>query len=197
MSTTDIGAVLQMAIGVTFALSTVQKLRRPVSFIHGIRQYRLLPENLLAPFGALVIVLEAVIAIAHLTGLLVVYGRALGFLLLSTFLVAVASVMMRNIPVTCHCFGSAEGEWVSARTVIRLLLLLGAEAYVLLMGMFHAAWTAPRDHGLVESLQAAMAASLLLAVTSWVLAAPDVKAMIRLCLTCGLKNRNASNGFST
>jgi hypothetical protein len=184
MSIASWALLVQATIGTVFAVSVLQKVRRPMAFIHGVREYRLLPEILLAPVAVALMVLEAFVALTHLTGWMLRYGSMSCVLLLSVFLAVVGSALLRKIPVTCHCFGSAKGEWISAQSVIRIVLLLAAEASLLFGVMLSPIWPLLHELGAMYVLYTGIATILLLAFVSWVMAAADLRGIVDICLKC-------------
>ena len=118
---------LRLLLGGVFLLSGVMKIRDPGAFAIEVANYQLAPQ--LAPWLA-----ATLPAIELLSGALLVIGtrpwvRAAALLssaMLLVFSVAVTSVVLRGINVSCGCFGGDTGP-VTALTVLRdVALLLGA-----------------------------------------------------------------------
>lgn len=174
--------VVQLALGIVFAFSTVAKLRDPTSFARGVADYHILTASAAYPVGLLIICLEGWLAIAHLTGWLLAVAVPLGFAMVASFTVAVAVNIERGRALPCYCFGSRSGERISGRTVARLLLLLSCEALLLAN---HDLFTAnhvvfPQQvTGLLEFGFALFWATFLLVVGSWLLSLPDLVLLLR------------------
>jgi uncharacterized membrane protein YphA (DoxX/SURF4 family) len=130
--------VIQLSLGVTFALSTLSKLTDPVSFVRGVREYKILPRQGAVLFAVFVIVAELLLSISHLSGQMLRVAAPLGFALLVSFAAAVAITLARHRELPCLCFG-AEGEMVSGRTLARLgITILGELILMLQPGFFSA-----------------------------------------------------------
>ena len=123
--------VARLALGLVFLLSTLGKLRRPVAFLRGVAEYEILPAPLAYVFGAVLIPVEAFLAVAHLTGWELRIAVPLGIAVLLTFATAVGINLGRNRDLLCLCFDSLGGERISVRSLAQLGLLLGAEVLLL------------------------------------------------------------------
>jgi hypothetical protein len=170
----DLEAVLQIAVGLIFLWSAAAKLGDRQAFLKALTAYELLPEQLVSLVGNLVIFLEAVIAISHLTGWLVGSLSLAGLILLCSFYWPVGIALVHKKAMSCLCFGGA-GEVVSKRTAMRLGLLLGAEATVWgLLQFGPAKVNAPRD-----IVMTFLCAALLLVLVRWLLLVPEILALNR------------------
>src|SRR5437867_2545141 len=116
--------VFQLALGLVFLFSTTGKLRDATGFSRGIAEYKIVPSVLVHPVALLVILAEACLALTHLTGLLLGLAAPFGFFMLIGFAAAVGVNLRRGRTLSCHCFGTADGETISRRTLARLLMLL-------------------------------------------------------------------------
>jgi hypothetical protein len=126
----DLRIVVQLAIGIVFLLSTPGKLIDPKGFARGMVEYRIVPKSV-ALFGAIpVIVTEIFLTVSHLTGWLLRFAVPVGLAMLLMFSIAVSINLWKGRALRCFCFGASDGELISKRTLIRLLLLLGGEIYV-------------------------------------------------------------------
>ncbi|MFT3764672.1 MAG: MauE/DoxX family redox-associated membrane protein [Minicystis sp.] len=117
---------LRLAIGALFVLSGLLKLRDPSAFAVEIHNYQLFPG--LAPMMAATLpMIEVVLGAAIVGGTRPwVRAGALGTLgLMVVFTVAVASVVLRDINISCGCFGAGSGP-VTMLTVIRDVALCAA-----------------------------------------------------------------------
>lgn len=128
----EIRLVVQLAIGMVFLLSTPGKLIDPVGFARGVVEYRIGPKSLAFAGGMVVIVTEIFLAVAHLTGSFLRFAAPLGAVMLFIFSIAVAVNLKRGRALRCYCFGGADGELISGRTLTRLLLLLGGEMFLII-----------------------------------------------------------------
>jgi hypothetical protein len=111
--------VLQFAIGCIFVASIAGKLRSPRAFVSGVRDYDILPQHFVLPFAVVVLGTEAMLAVSHLTGWLLVVTVPIGCALLASFAVAVAVNLARRRTILCLCFGTNHFELVSWRSFER------------------------------------------------------------------------------
>jgi hypothetical protein len=167
--------VLQLAIGIVFVLSSAPKIHRPMEFARAVTVYGVIPSAWSLPVAMTVVSCEAAIALAHMSGVLLRPAIVLCVALLLVFLMAVLRVLRRGTAVRCACFGSAA-EVVSARTLARVLLLLGAE---LLLWFGPQAAVPLADLRLEQIVGGAMVAVLYLALFSWLFAVPDFRVLLR------------------
>jgi putative oxidoreductase len=113
----------QMSLGIVFLLSAWTKLRSPLAFARSVAEYKILPAGAARGLALALILVEAFLAIAFLTGWLVRVALLLAALLLILFFIAVALNLIRGRQIACGCFGDAN-EQISNRTLARLILLL-------------------------------------------------------------------------
>lgn len=177
--------VVQLALGLVFALSTAGKLRAPLAFARGVADYDLLPRALAFPAALMLIPAEAFLAAAHLTGWRLEWAVPMGLATLGGFALAVGLNLRRGRGLPCYCFDGRGGEPISSRTLARLALLLCAEASLL---------GGPLDAGRVYpdrlSAPADLAFALLWALAAlwlgiWLLSLPDVIYVVKGCELCG------------
>src|SRR2546422_968007 len=114
--------VLLLGGGLVFAASALAKLLRYREFVTGLAEYRLVPPSLISHVSIALIVIEALFAFAHLTGIF--FSKVLPFVLalLGLFAVATIRVLWQGHAVRCLCFGAGD-ELVSGRTLVRIWLL--------------------------------------------------------------------------
>src|SRR5262245_12184069 len=120
----------ELIIAFVFYVSTAAKISNPQQFYEGIREYRLLPDWTASGAGALIILLEALVSITHLTGYLLNVMAPMGLFLILLFGVGVSIILSRGERVECHCFGETK-EKVSLRTLARLVLLMFCELTII------------------------------------------------------------------
>ena len=179
MSLEAVRLVARLALGLVFLLSTLGKLRRPAASLRGVAEYEILPVPLAYVFGAVLIPVEAFLAVAHLTGWGLRIAVPLGIAVLLVFATAVGVNLGRNRDLLCHCFDSLGGERISARSLAQLGLLLGAEV-LLLSG------PALRPSGGGDLALAVIWALFCLLAGLWLLRADEVYQLFRRyrCKTC-------------
>ena len=123
--------VIQLALGLVFAVSSTAKLRAPKVLARAVADYRIVPDSVDYPLGCALIAAEVLLAITHLTGCLLAIAIPLGFGMLTSFAVAVSVNLGRGRSLPCHCFGGNSQEQISLHTLTRVLLLTGAELFLL------------------------------------------------------------------
>jgi hypothetical protein len=180
----DIYSTIQLAIGVLFLLSFGGKVQKPIAFARGVAQYDILPPRPALVFGLILIPGEAFVAFAHLTGWLLPAALPLGVAMLLSFAIAVGTNLARGRGVQCHCFGTVGGEFISARSLGRLLMMIFGEV-ILLAAIYSQplpSRPAPiRSVGEVVISLPPVVCVLLSAM--WVLRLPDVINLFRSTLT--------------
>lgn len=180
----EIVLVTQLAIGLVFLRSSLGKLQHPGQFLRGLTEYDILPEWLVHPAGILLIGAEVMIALSHLSGWFLPLIVPASIALLSAFVAAMIVTIRRGVTVSCLCFSAGDGqEIVSIRTVVRLTLLLGVEMLLWHSLRSEPYWPPPYALNPRELLLALLCAGLVLNVTSWILAAPEIVVAQRLCRT--------------
>jgi hypothetical protein len=99
----------RLTIGLMFAWSFVGKLRDFKSFEKTIARFRLLPAWLHRPAAIAFLGSELLATVMMLLGgSLLTGGFLLAALLLTAFSIALASVVIRKINLSCNCFGPSE-----------------------------------------------------------------------------------------
>ncbi len=128
----EVRLVLQLAVGLVFLASTLGKLRYPRAFARGVADYELIPEAAAYVLSWTLIPVEAFIAIAHLSGQWLPIAAPLGLITLLLFTAAVGINLARGRGLPCYCFGGRGSDTISWRSMVRLLLLIGAELVIIL-----------------------------------------------------------------
>lgn len=170
--------LVAQSLGIVFAVSTAAKLRHPLVFARGVAAYEVVPPRLSHATAFLVIALEGTLAIVHITGWFIFAGAIVGLVLLSAFALVVTRTLRAGHAKLCQCFGQRQ-ETVSGRTLSRILLLAIGE-------LFLVAQSGEPSAGMAEAGVSALSAALFVMSVSWVLAVPDVVAILRPCNTCAV-----------
>ncbi len=99
----------RIATGLVFAISSLNKARSLAQFQQAIVDFHLLTWRL-SNFAALVFLGGefAVVLLMLIGESFLLYGFALAILLLLIFCAALASVLVRKLHTSCHCFGASE-----------------------------------------------------------------------------------------
>lgn len=112
-------AFCQMVIGIVFAWSFVGKVRGFKTFEESVANFKLLPKRWSAFLACLVLLGELTVVISMITGgLLLLLGFLLATLILLVFCVVLASALIRQIRVSCNCFGPSQ-KLVSLSDILR------------------------------------------------------------------------------
>lgn len=105
---------LRLFLGGVFLLAALVKLKDPQQFAFAINAYQVLPTGAkhLVPLATFVVPwLELIAGLLLLLGL---WGRAAALVaasLMALFTAAVASVILRDMSITCGCFGKLKGPF--------------------------------------------------------------------------------------
>lgn len=122
--------VIQFGIGGVFLISSIGKLKDPRHFRRGVAEYGVLPAFLVTTTAFVIVLVESLLAISHLTGTFLRILLPFGIAMLSSFGVAVAVNLWRGRVFPCHCFGRADA--ISVGTLARLALLACGETLLLI-----------------------------------------------------------------
>jgi peroxiredoxin len=102
-------AFCRIALGLTFALSFVGKVRDVGQFTGTIRKFDLLPKGWAGPAAVLFLGGEAAVVVQLiLGGRLLPLALALAGLLLLLFTLALLSALQRGVETSCNCFGATD-----------------------------------------------------------------------------------------
>jgi hypothetical protein len=125
--------VVQLAVGLVFLLSSASKLIAPGGFVQGVSAYDIVPRPLLKPVSYSIIVLEGLLAAAHIFGWFLTIAIPIGIVLFGIFTTAVVIALRRGQELPCFCFGQGT-ELISGRTLARLVLLILCELFLITVG---------------------------------------------------------------
>lgn len=124
---------MQFSLAFVYSLAACTKLANPTAFIDGIRRYGIVGWQSAPVWAYAVIIVEVFLAFSHFSGVLSRLGFIVGLGLLTMFVLVTTVVIVRGDKIACHCFGSSEP--LSVQTLLRTLLLLGAEGTLLYLAM--------------------------------------------------------------
>jgi len=126
------GLLARVILGIVFAASGLQKAAAPPQeFAAVVDTYRILSSDLVLPFAAGVPWAELIMGLFLLAGNMTRFAAAsIGIMLLS-FILAILSALVRNIPLeNCGCFGSMiELTPLQALGLDAVLLMLAVVAF--------------------------------------------------------------------
>lgn len=109
-----VGLVARLVVGGVWLAAGVLKLPDPAENVRAVRAYRLLPEGVVPFVGHLLPVLEIVVGVCLVLGLLTRMMALLSALMLSAFIIGIASAWARGLQIECGCFGGGAGPGVNA-----------------------------------------------------------------------------------
>ena len=102
----------RLVLGGVFVVAGALKVPDPAAAVRAVRAYQLLPEPLVGPVAFGLPVVEIAIGLALLAGVFVRTAAIASAVLLTVFVLAVASAWVRGLQIDCGCFG--KGGAVSA-----------------------------------------------------------------------------------
>ena len=97
--------VLRFFLALIFLLSAVTKLLVPAELFKSVRNYRIIPQVLVKPFGWALIIVEFAVCVALLLGWQPVITAIVAGVLFLSFIGAGAKVMVKKQVTSCGCFG--------------------------------------------------------------------------------------------
>ena len=95
----------RLALGSVFVVAGAIKLPDPAGSVRAVRAYDLLPEAIVPAIGYGLPVLEVALGLMLVLGVAVRLAAVLSVLLLTVFMVGVASAWARGLTIDCGCFG--------------------------------------------------------------------------------------------
>lgn len=116
--------VLRVAVSVTFATAGVLKLKDPDATLVAVFQYKLLSWESSSRVATYLPFLEITAAIGLWVPRVRAGACAVSAGLCILFMTALGSAVVRNLDVTCGCFGTADLKTQSARRLLEDAVLL-------------------------------------------------------------------------
>jgi uncharacterized membrane protein YphA (DoxX/SURF4 family) len=105
----------RLVVGGVWVVAGALKLPDPTENVRAVRAYRLLPEGLVPLVGHGLPVLEIVVGGCLVLGLLTRLMAALSAVMLTAFVVGIASAWGRGLSIECGCFGGGAGPAANAQ----------------------------------------------------------------------------------
>jgi hypothetical protein len=170
-------SVVQLALGFTFSVSAIAKVRDPRGFVHGLKDYAILPIKTTVAVAVGVMLGESFLALAHITGQLLAVAAPVGICLLGSFASAVGLNLLKHRAVPCLCFGSAAGELISPRSMARLCVAMVGEGIVLMHRSELVTWRLSTD--LRDGVGAIGCAMFMTVIGMWIMVSPEVLTLSR------------------
>jgi len=170
--------ITQLTMATVFLFSAAGKLKDPKGFVTGVENFELLPAQMAPGVAVLVMATESWLAIAHLMGWWLEFTALIAFSLLMVFGVAVTVNLVRGRELPCYCFDTTGHEMISSATLVRLFLLLSAEAFLLVRLHFFANEVQERLQGMTDFGLALCWVVFLLTASSWFLIVPELRELL-------------------
>ncbi len=126
--------LMRLALGATFLLSSLPKLRQPYDFLSNVYAYELLGPELGLVVAMVLPWLELCLAICLLGGILDGAALLASILLAGLFTAVQASALYRGLDISCGCFEAVEHGRVSYATLKR------TSSFLLAASMAYPAW---------------------------------------------------------
>lgn len=131
-----LGVLARALVGGVWLVAGALKIPDPTESVRAVRNYRILPEDVVPLVGHALPVLEILVGVCLLVGLLVRANAALSAVLLLAFIVGIASAWSRGLSIECGCFGGGGGTLEDATAkypweIARDVGLLAASAWLL------------------------------------------------------------------
>lgn len=122
----------RLVLGIVFIYASVDKILHPEAFARSVQNYRILPVESINLFAIILPWVEVVCGVLLLLGLFTGGTILLMTLLILVFLIALSSVVIRGIDISCGCFSSNGGERITFLYVLRDLILFALAFQALL-----------------------------------------------------------------
>jgi uncharacterized membrane protein YphA (DoxX/SURF4 family) len=128
-----IGVVARVIVGGVWVVAGALKLPDPAGNVRSVRAYQLLPEPVVPGVGHALPIVEILLGACLLLGVLTRLSAVVSALVLTAFVIGIASVWARGLSIECGCFGGGGGvagdprpayAWEIARDVGLVLLSL-------------------------------------------------------------------------
>lgn len=101
-----IATAARLVLGVVWIVAGSLKLTDPSASVRAVRAYRLLPDTAAQLIGAGLPLVEVVLGVLLIIGLGTRACAVISTLLMSAFVVGIASAWARGLQIDCGCFGS-------------------------------------------------------------------------------------------
>lgn len=124
--------ILRLGLAGVYLFAAIPKIFDSYEFARAIWNFRILPLFVIPPLALWLPALEALTALAVLTGVLYRGGLVILNLLSALFAVGIASAMIRGLDIDCGCFGAAASSEASLPHLGLNLVMLAAGIILLL-----------------------------------------------------------------
>lgn len=131
-----LGVLARMLLGVVFLLAAWDKIADPMAFAKIIRNYQILPDNMIGAVALVLPWIEVVVSICLVAGCATRGAGLSASLMMFVFIGAMAWTRHKGISTQCGCFTTKAEDAISLETFIRdgsifvLALLVTVHAFV-------------------------------------------------------------------
>ena len=124
--------ILRVVLGAIFIYASWHKIMDPEEFARSIINYRILPAESVNLLAIVLPWLELVCGLLLLLGLFTGGSIVVVAFMMTVFLVAIGSALVRGIDISCGCFSSDGADRVNILFLIRDIVLFAFALQVLL-----------------------------------------------------------------
>ena len=117
-------ASLRVVLGVIFIYASWDKILHPEAFARSVQNYRILPLESVNLFAIVLPWLELVCGVLLCLGLFTGGSMLIVAFMITLFLVALSSALIRGIDISCGCFSANSNESINISFLIRDMMLL-------------------------------------------------------------------------
>jgi uncharacterized membrane protein YphA (DoxX/SURF4 family) len=138
----------RLLVGIVWIVAGVLKMRDIEDSVRSVRNFEILPEVLVRPFGTGLPIFEVVIGSLLILGLGLRISGALSTLLQLAFIIGIASVWARGLQIECGCFSGSGTKVPNATAGYRWDIARDSGLFIL--SALIAVW--PRSHLSLDSV---------------------------------------------
>lgn len=124
--------------GVLIVAGGLKVVEAPTDQVRAVRAYQLLPVGFDELVAYTLPVIEIIVGLALVVGVVTRLAAVLGGLLMTAFIVGVASAWARGLTIDCGCFGGggevAAGETAYAEEIVRDVGLVALAVWLVVFG---------------------------------------------------------------
>ncbi len=123
--------LIRLVIGVTFIVASYHKILHPDAFAQSVYYYHMVPSSLLHIFALYLPWLELVAGVFLIVGWKARGAAVLTALMTLAFIIGLWSALVRDLDISCGCFGTDEGHSVGMSLLIRDIIMFLALGFYL------------------------------------------------------------------
>jgi uncharacterized membrane protein YphA (DoxX/SURF4 family) len=124
--------ILRVVLGVVFIYASWHKILVPEEFARSIINYRILPGESVNLLAIVLPWIELVCGLLLVLGLFTGGSVLLVVFMMTVFLVAIGSALVRGIDISCGCFASDDGQRLNILFLVRDMALFACALQVFL-----------------------------------------------------------------